>query len=202
MLAILLIGALASPLAEAPGEATLGKGAFLVSKQTLTDPNFESTVILLLEYGEDGAQGLVVNRPSQLELASLFPEVEALRGRKLTLYYGGPVRPGRVTFLLSSPEPVGDGLHIVDDVLMTGKVATIEALLEQPDGKGRVRAYAGHAGWAPGQLDAEVASGYWYVALARTRDVFEPTPDRLWRRLIDRLSGLRAFRADALPECG
>ena len=198
---MLLLGAVALATADARAEPAPSAGSFLVASEELQDPRFVATVVLLLEYGEDGARGLVVNRPSRVELTSLLP-IKALRGAKLALYYGGPVAPKAVSFLLHSRERMDKALHILDDLQVTGEPKTVGALLREGDGERRVRAYSGYAGWAPGQLDAELARGSWHVVAARSSQVFDAAPERLWRRLIDALGRLQAYRPAASARAG
>ncbi len=191
-LVLLLAAAVTLSSGASPRRTSLASGVLLVSSTTLADQNFASTVVLLLEYGDDGARGVVVNRKSRLELGALLPELEATHARELSLFYGGPVRPARVAFLVRSREPIADAREVVAGVHVAGSLHDVEEALGAGGGQERVRAYAGYAGWAPGQLEAEVARGDWHVVEARAREVFERAPQDLWQRLIDGLHNLEA----------
>jgi putative transcriptional regulator len=196
LLRVLLVAAAALGLAAAePSEPTepalpaeLGKGVFLVAKARLADPNFESTVVLLLDYGPGGALGLVVNKPSSVDLSKVLPELEQLRGRPLSLYYGGPVSPKHIRLLFDSPAPPPGSDHVLGEVHVSARRGVLEQILENTDSLERVRAYSGYSGWAPRQLDAEVERNDWYVVKADPAIVFETEPDALWQRLIETLS--------------
>lgn len=196
LLRVLLVAAAGLGLAAtAPSEPTepalpaeLGKGAFLVARPRLADPNFESTVVLLLDYGPGGARGLVVNKPSSVDLSKVLPDLEQLRGRPLPLYYGGPVSPERIRLLFDSASPPPGSDHVLGEVHVSARLSVLEQILEGTDSLERVRAYSGYSGWAPRQLDAEVGRNDWYVVKADPAIVFETEPDELWQRLIDTLN--------------
>lgn len=172
---------------------TLRTGAFLVASERLADPNFAATVVLLLRHGAAaGAVGVVVNRPSRVELASLLPQVEGLEGSEIPVYYGGPVERQRLLFLINSREPPPGSVSIVAGVHASGSLEALERQLARPAPERRLRAYAGYAGWAPGQLEAEVARDDWHVLATDAATVFDRRPTELWERLIDELAGVWA----------
>lgn len=165
--------------------AALAKGSFLVAARRLEDPNFTETVVLLLAYGSGGAMGIVVNRPTPVKLATVLPDIEELEGREHRLHVGGPLSQGALLVLVRSPQRPADSEHVLEDVYVTSSRAVIrQALGEEGSGK-RLRVYAGYAGWAPGQLAAEVGRGDWHVARGSADDVFSTSDP--WRRLIERL---------------
>jgi putative transcriptional regulator len=164
----------------------------LVASDTLLDPNFAETVLLLLRYGASGAQGLVVNRPSRVALGAVEGGPEIPEAAALPVYYGGPVEPGTVSFLLHTAAPIESARAVLADVQLAGNAAAIAELLRQPGGAERVRALAGYAGWGPGQLDAEVARGDWLVLRGAARQVFDHEPASLWQRLFSGGSGVEA----------
>jgi len=102
---------------EEPGAwEELAKGKFLVASRRLSDPNFRETVVLLIEYGMEGAMGLVINRPSRVKLATLFPDINELKQRKDTVYLGGPVAVNRVLMLIGSPNTPQGSIPVIGDV--------------------------------------------------------------------------------------
>jgi putative transcriptional regulator len=168
----------------------LGKGVFLVASRRLRDPNFNKTVVLIVAHGEDGALGVVLNRPTPMRLAALLPDMEGLGDREERVFIGGPVAIERVTLLLRAASPPVDSLRVFGEVYFSGSVTTLEqALSEEPPVSG-MQAYAGHAGWGPGQLEDEVQRGDWYVAKPDAAIVFSEAPEKLWRQLIDVQSGV------------
>ena len=165
-----------------------GRGMFLLAAPGLSDPRFARTVILLLEYDETGALGLVVNRPTELALSdALADPLPGAEGH--AVFLGGPVEHRRLIALLRSPDAVGDAQHVVGDVYASGSLDTLRAMLER-DGHGAdVHAYLGYAGWSPGQLDAEIARGDWVVTPADAGSIFDTPPHRVWHDLMRRNAG-------------
>ena len=164
------------------------RGMFLLASPRLSDPRFARTVILLLEYDESGALGLVVNRPTELALSDALavplPGAEAH-----AVFFGGPVEHRRLIALLRSPEAVGDAQHVVGDVYASGSLDTLREMLEREGDAAHVHAYLGYAGWSPGQLDGEIARGDWVVTPADTGSIFDTPPHRVWYDLMRRNAG-------------
>ena len=163
-------------------------GMFLLASPRLADPRFAHTVVLLLDYGETGALGLVINRPTEISLhdalAAPFPGSEALR-----LHYGGPVEPRRLVALHRSPGAVGDAQHVFGDVYASASIDNLHRMLERDGHADDVRTYAGYAGWSPGQLDAEIARGDWIVTPADAASIFDAPPEEVWNDLMRRNEG-------------
>jgi len=180
------------PRADAPAA-----GTFLIATRQLASPIFAQTVILLLDYGEGGALGLIINRPTSLPLASVLPHDEALRERVDPIYVGGPVVADGMMLLIRSDEMPTDSRRVVGDVFVTGSSRALHAALEEKLPPNRFHAYVGYSGWAPGQLDAEIARGDWYVAAASPDLVFTDAVSETWPSLIGQYEGIQV-RAPAL----
>ena len=164
----------------------LAKGKFLVASRRLTDPNFSETVVLLIEYGPDGAMGLVINRPSNVKLSTVFPDAKALKQRQDTLYVGGPVAVNQMLMLIRSTQSPAASTLVIDNVYMSASWKVLEGLIKNESAAQQFRLYAGYAGWAPNQLDFERARGDWYVLKADADSVFTLAPETLWQDLIRR----------------
>ena len=168
--------------AQTAPQAALSAGRFLIAGEHLRDPNFARTVVLLLNYGERGARGVVVNRRSDVKLAAVFPRISGLNQRPDTVHLGGPVSRNQLLILLRSDRPRRATEHVVGDIyLSTSRHVLVDAL----NRAAAVRVYAGYAGWAPGQLDREVARGDWHVLPADADTVFSDRPGEVWRELIE-----------------
>lgn len=174
-------------------------GKVLVATPVLTEPNFHRTVILLLDHGDDGAVGLVLNRPSTLRLAEAMPGWEHLAASPPVLFAGGPVDPQAVIALgraRAGTMPAPDWVPIVDRL----RVVDLSA---GPDVAGELieaaRVFVGYAGWAPGQLEDEVAAEAWFVADARDLDALVEDPAVLWSDVLRRQRGDLALFA-TFPE--
>src|ERR671931_765402 len=152
------------------------RGQLLIAAPTLLDPNFRRTVVLVGEQGEEGAMGVVLNRPSDTEVEEAVPPLAELAGVDGLVYVGGPVQPQAVVVL-------GDFLEPEDtDALVTGSVGFLPGDTEplEAGDVARARVFAGYAGWGPGQLEAELDEGSWIVEPALPADVFTERPEELW----------------------
>lgn len=168
---------LLSLLAAAAG-AQPARGRFLVASPELADPNFTQTVVLLIEHGPEGSWGLVINRPTQVPLARMFPEEKAFAGREALLYSGGPVSPGQLLLLVLAERPPVGARFVFGEV----HLALSPVVLRGPDA-GLItdfRAYAGYSGWAPGQLEMEIARGDWGLLEADALAVFAAEVEGVW----------------------
>jgi len=181
----------AAPEPEADGaarpRAELARGRMLVASDGLLDPNFRETVVLLLEH--DPALGVVINRPTVVKLADALPEVTELAERSDTVFLGGPVARDRMVILVRTPTAPAESTPVLDDVFATARLDVLRELASSSSATDRFRAYAGFAGWAPQQLEAEVARGDWLVVAGDAGSVFDARPGEVWRTLKDRASG-------------
>ena len=167
-------------------QAALSAGRFLVAGEHLRDPNFAKTVVLLLNYGERGARGIIINRRTDVKLATVFPRISGLHQRPDTVYIGGPVARNQLLILLRADGPRRGAEHVVDDIHVSTRRQVLVDAMNEGDATASVRVYAGYAGWAPGQLDHEVARGDWHVLPADAATVFSETPRDVWQELIDK----------------
>ncbi len=177
----------APPRARAP---TLDKGVFLVASREMRDPNFSKTVVLLVDYDASGAMGVVINRPTRIVLASVLPDLEGLEDRRDRVYFGGPVARNQILLLIQSKTPPKDANHVVDDIYVSLSQASLREMLHRNGPRNIFHAYAGYAGWAPGQLEGELGRGDWQVSEADAQAVFHSDPSRVWPELIRQNSGL------------
>lgn len=191
--------------ATSPGELRSGeapgKGVFLIASESLSDPNFSQTVVLLLEYDDTGAVGLIINRPTEISLASLLPGEEVLRDRQELVFIGGPVGRTQLFLLLRSTSRPRHSEQIVDGVYASTSLKTLREVLAEQSAVAAFQAYAGYSGWGPGQLDAELMRGDWLIAAADSETVFDKATDSIWPDLIQKNRGLWVYSipADALP---
>jgi len=169
-------------------ESTRGK--LLIAGPALLDPNFFRAVVLVVEHSDDGALGLVLNRPSETTVGEAVSELDALLDLDDPLYIGGPVQPSALIVLAEFDDPEAAALISFDDI---GVVAT--GASDEPPGVRRGRAFAGHAGWGPGQLDSELERGDWITEPAGREDAFSSTPEDLWESVLTRKGGSYAIVA-------
>lgn len=169
-------------------------GRLLVATPLIGDPNFDRTVILLLAHGADGAFGVVINRPSETAVDEVAEEWAAHASAPAVVFVGGPVGSDAVVGLArSGTEPEATFGRLVGDV------GTIDLHAPPPDGHRPwqgLRLFAGSAGWAPGQLEDELAEGAWWAVDARADDVLTSDPSGLWVRVLRRQPGQVAWFAN------
>jgi putative transcriptional regulator len=167
----------------------LAKGKFLVASRRLQDPNFRESVVLLIDYGLDGAMGLVINRPSAVKLTTVFPDIKEIKQRKDTIYVGGPVDVNKMLLLFRSPKMPEGANEVTAGVYISSSWKVLEDLMKKKATKDeRFRLFAGYAGWAPSQLDFERTRGDWHVLKADAETVFSQNPSELWPELIRRVT--------------
>lgn len=168
------------------------KGVFLVASPSLNDPNFRETVVLILEHSAQGTLGLILNRATNVLLSEALPDVRALKGTSHRLFAGGPVQPSVVLLLSRVKEPQPDMRSVFDGVYVGGTPDVLERILSQASPADRFRAFAGYAGWAPGQLGMEMLQGSWAV-LSPESNLFDKDPTTLWSDSIARLQAPRVI---------
>jgi putative transcriptional regulator len=172
------------------------RGQLLIAGPTLLDPNFWRTVVLIVEHSPEGALGLVLNRPSETTVGEAVSELESLLEPDDTLYVGGPVQPSALIVLAEFEDAESAALIAFGDVgLLGGGDSPGDA-----DGVRRGRAFVGHAGWGPGQLDAELEHGDWILESARREDAFTDAPADLWPAVLTRKGGEYALVARMPPD--
>jgi putative transcriptional regulator len=162
------------------------QGQLLVAGPALADPNFRRTVVLVGEHGDEGAMGVVLNRPSPAPVDEAVPLLSGIVAREELVHVGGPVQPQAIVVLGEFDEPEHAG------VLVFGDVGFLPGEIEDPADVGplsRARVFAGYAGWGPGQLEDELAEASWIVEEARSDDVFTDDPDGLWSSVLRRKGG-------------
>ncbi len=161
-------------------DVPLRKGVVLIATPSLRDPNFRQTVILLCEHGPEGALGVVLNRPTEMNITEVLPQVPILEGQPHRVFSGGPVQKDSLLVLYHLNEEVEDTHAVLDGVYLGGNTETLKRILEVPAEEESFRAYMGYSGWGPGQLENEMKSGSWLIMPAKPQFVFENQPSELW----------------------
>lgn len=168
--------------AQYPGDPELGAGDILLANTKLADPNFAQTVILIVQFGpENGAEGLILNRQSELSLAGIF--ADSKRATKDPVYMGGPVEIRTAQALLRLPEKTDQAIHVTGDVYVSGAKELIDKSIDAQTAPSKFRLYLGYAGWASGQLEAEMRVGAWSLLNGSSKLIFDGHPNTLWARL-------------------
>jgi putative transcriptional regulator len=180
--AVLLFSPCFLGLAQTSGGQQINAGDVLVASEKLGDPNFAESVVLILEHDDNnGTLGVVINRRSEIPLSRVFPDIKGASSDPV--YVGGPVSLSAVQALLRLPNETDDVRHVGGDIYATGSKDVIEKSVRSHAASSKFRLYAGYAGWAPGQLEAEIQIGAWQVLANRSKLSFDSDPDSLWSRL-------------------
>ena len=183
-----------------PDDSAL-RGRLLVATPRLREPTFLRTVILLLDHGENGAVGVVLNRPTTVDVGVVLPDWQPVVSDPPVLFEGGPVGLDGAMGVVTM-EPGAE--RSVDVDRMTGRFGLVDLDARPEDvvpHVGGVRVFAGYAGWAQGQLEDELAERSWFVVDALPDDLLTPEPAGLWRRVLRRQGGdlaiVSTFAVDA-----
>ena len=171
-------------------------GQLLVATPALMDPNFDHTVVLLLECDDNGALGVVLNRPSLVPVADILAGWSDLAADPGVLFQGGPISTDSALAVGSLPatageprEPVG-WRRLFDSTGIVDLDTPTELMVQAVSG---LRIFAGYAGWGSDQLTAEIEEGSWYLVPSLPSDVFTVDPEGLWMRVLRRQPGELAW---------
>jgi len=170
-------------------------GMLLVATPALVDPNFADSVVLLLDVDDNGALGVVLNRPSGVPVDAVLDGWANVVAEPDVLFQGGPVGAdgALAVALLRDPEDVPVGFRSVDGRL---GLVDLDAPVELLEGSlAGLRIFAGYAGWGAAQLDGEIEEGSWYVVPGETWDAFRTDTTDLWREVLRRQPGELAWHS-------
>jgi putative transcriptional regulator len=167
------------------------RGQLLVASPALLDPNFARTVVLVTEHTEEGAMGLVLNRPATVSVGDAVPHLAPLVAEDDPVYVGGPVQREAALALAQLEDPSEAA------ALALGDVGFLRADVDPDEIRGvrRARVFAGYSGWGAGQLESELEELSWIVEPAEPDDVFTPAPGELWGTVLRRKGGRYALFA-------
>jgi putative transcriptional regulator len=160
------------------------RGKLLLAGPLLKDPSFDRTVVLITEHSEEGAMGLVLNRPSGAPVGVAVPDLAWVAGVDEIVFIGGPVSPSGVIVLAEWDDPAQAVALVEPDLgFVPGDSEDTAALVAAVR---RARVYAGHAGWGPGQLEDELAEEAWIVETPRREELFSVDAEGLWAAVLRR----------------
>jgi putative transcriptional regulator len=173
------------------------RGQLLIASPVIVDSNFRRTVVLIAEHGDEGAMGVVLNRPSETLVQDAASPLEVLVEPESPIFTGGPVEPAAVVVLAEFDDPDEAATIVVDDV---GFMRSDADPVDVGDRLRRARVFAGYAGWGGGQLEAELADEAWIVEPAKPDIVFAEDVDGLWSEVLRRKGGEFAIIATMPPD--
>jgi putative transcriptional regulator len=168
------------------------RGKLLVASPALVDPNFARSVVFITEHNEEGAMGIVLDRPSETLVGDAVPQLNEVADADAPVYVGGPVQPTALVVLAEFSDPEAAAWIVVADVGFASADADMDEL---PDAVRRARVYAGYSGWGPGQLEAELELDSWIVEPPLPKELFPDDPEALWSDVLARKGGQYALVA-------
>ncbi len=161
------------------------QGQLIIAGAGLIDPNFRRTIVLIGHHDQDGAVGVVLNRPSETAVREAVPPLAELVGPDDPVFVGGPVQPQAAVVLVEFEAPDQAPSPVFDNVgFLLGEIDPSDV-----GGIVRARIFAGYAGWGAGQLEAEMEENSWLLEPAVPDDVFTDQPEHLWERVLRRKGG-------------
>jgi putative transcriptional regulator len=167
------------------------RGRLLIASPALVDPNFARSVVLITEHGAEGAMGVVLNRPSEIEVATVAPELGPIVEGE-PVFIGGPVQPQALVVLAEFIDVEAAAWIVAADV---GFVAAEAEYGDLSEVIRRGRVYAGYSGWGAGQLEVELAEEAWIVEPPMPAELFPDDPLALWQDVLARKGGQFALLA-------
>jgi putative transcriptional regulator len=179
----------------------LGKGKLLVTPREAPDPAFARSVIVLVQYDENGAVGLMINHQTTVPIARALSDMKSAGKRSDPMFVGGPVQRGGVMALLRSDVPVAETQRVFERLYFAPSAPGLEQALATKKPAEELRVYAGYCGWAQGQLEHEVELGGWYIFDRSADMVFDSNPATLWARLVEK-TDLHNARSGGLARRG
>lgn len=176
-----LLGALAGSWSAPAAEPKPLTAILIVARAELPDPTFAHSVVLVLNNLGPAPAGIIINHPTGIAVAELFPQEKRLAQLPDKLYFGGPVELSSVWFLVRAAQPPdGDAVKACEGVYLSGSRDLLLKLLARAQPMAGLRIFVGHSGWGPGQLEAEIARGDWKLEHAGAQGIFDRKFERAW----------------------
>ena len=171
-----------TPAADAKpeGEAKPLTAILLVARAELTDPFFADSVVLVMNNLGAAPVGVIINRPTAIPVARLFPDLKGLTQLHDRVYFGGPVEFGSVWFLFRAGTPPEHAIQALNGIYLSANRDLLLQLLGRDKPMEGLRIFIGHSGWAPGQLEAEIARGSWTLERAESDAIFNGKAEHSW----------------------
>jgi putative transcriptional regulator len=167
----------------------------IVATADLPDPNFRGSTVLVMNNIGPAPAGIIVNRPTKIPVSRVFPDMEQLAQLPDKVYFGGPVEITAVSFLFRADAAPEHATQVVDGVYFSTNPDLLRTLLGRDKPMEGLRIFAGYSGWAPGQLENEIARGDWTLAPAEASTIFDSKSERPWPER----PGGKVVRDQALP---
>ena len=186
-LAAVIIAFAPGPAHAQKADKAHSKAVMLVAKPTLAAA-YSQTVLLVVPLGEtDEHVGFILNRPLEQKLGTIFPDHPASQKVVDPVRFGGPVMADTIFAMVRSQRgaPEGNAQPIVGDLFIASRATDIDRIIERTPNDARY--FVGFVGWRPGELDAEIAKGFWYVIDPEPDIVFRKDQRAVWKELVHKL---------------
>ena len=155
-------------------------GILITAGADVSDPSFSDSVVLVMNNVGPAPAGVIINRPTQMSVSQLFPDLKSLTKLHDRVYFGGPVEFGTVWFLFRAATAPEHALPACDGVYFSANRELLLKLLGRDKPMDGLRIFLGYAGWAPGQLEAEIAHGDWTLQRAKPEAIFSGKSEHPW----------------------
>jgi len=152
----------------------------LVARAELPDSDFADSIVLVMNNLGSGPAGVIINKPTQVPVARLFPDIKRLAQLHDKVYFGGPVEFGSVWFLFRAAKPPEHAIQACDGVYLSANRDLLLQLLARDKPMDGLRIFIGHSGWGPGQLETEIAHGDWTLERAAPEAIFKGRSEHRW----------------------
>ena len=176
--ALLLLFAISCP--SSADDTKPPTAILLVARAELPDSDFADSVVLVMNHLGPAPVGIIVNRPTQVAVSELFPDLKRLARLNDKMYFGGPVEFGSVWFLFRAAKPPEHAIQAFEGVYLSADRELLLQLLGRDKPMDGLRVFIGHAGWAPGQLEAEIDRGDWTLERANSDAIFNDKSKHPW----------------------
>jgi putative transcriptional regulator len=178
--ALVVMLALFSGSAASAAEQKSPSAILLIARGDLEDPNFADSVVLVMNNIGSAPVGIIINRPTEITVSKLFPDLVRAERLRDKIYFGGPVDLDTVWFLFRAPKRPEHSIPILDGVYLSASRDLLFQLLRRDDPMAGLRIFVGHSGWGPGQLEAELGNGDWTLEHAEAERIFHGKPEHPW----------------------
>jgi putative transcriptional regulator len=153
---------------------------FLVAQAMEPESPFADSIVLTMNNLGPAPVGIIINRPTPISVAEIFPDVKRLERVHDKVYFGGPVELGTVWFLFRASAAPKHAIRAIDNVYLSGDRDLLRGLLRRDKPMDGLRIYIGHAGWGPGQLEGEIDVGAWALKRADADAIFNGEDENPW----------------------
>ena len=179
-LCVLLLVAFGMPLSACADETNALTTILLTARADLPDPHFKDSIVLVMNHLGPAPTGVIINRPTRIPVAQLFPDLEPLAKLEDKIYFGGPVGIESVSFLVRAEKAPEHATQVLDGVYVSTDRDLLRDLLSRENPMEGLRIFIGFSGWAPGQLENEISRGDWKLGPANATTVFGHKSEHVW----------------------